>query len=65
MNQFVDQEGLSSLLLEVLMKSDVKVLELMNDHMETFISFIQKNQGQVGIKWDDVIVRFEWQIEIE
>jgi hypothetical protein len=51
-------------LLAVLSKSDQKALETINNHIESFIKFFTEVGNVKGFKWDDIVVKHEWNCEI-
>lgn len=53
------------LLFNLLKKADTKALENINSNSATFKEFIESEiVGCKGLKWDDLIVRFEWSLDI-
>ena len=35
----------------------------MSEHIDRFIEFFQSNGNTNGMKWDDLVVQFEWTID--
>ena len=35
----------------------------MSEHIDRFIEFFQSNGNTSGMKWDDLVVQFEWTID--
>ena len=52
------------LLLEVLSNSDEAFQALMRGNLETFTDFFDTHGAASGMKWDDLVVRFEWRLDI-
>lgn len=50
----------SSLLLEVLQNADDKFLTLLDSTVADFCEFFAEIGSVKGIRWDDVVVKFEW-----
>ena len=48
------------LVLEVLSHGDSQVLELINANHEAFLALVETQGKTVGIKWDDLVIKFEW-----
>ena len=53
-------EKQKQLVLNILNNSDKKVLELMASEWSKFLRFIETDGDLTGMKWDDIILRFEW-----
>ena len=53
------------LLLEVLSNSDDAFEALMRSNLEKFLDFFDTNGTVSGMKWDDLVVRFEWVLELD
>lgn len=52
-------------MLEVLSNSDDAFEALMRSNLEKFLDFFDTNGTVSGMKWDDLVVRFEWVLELD
>ena len=50
---------------DIFNKSDEKFISAINSDFDRFCKVLAKNMGQPGIKWDDVLLRFEGNYELE
>jgi hypothetical protein len=59
--------GFNELLLvtEVLEKGDAKLKDLMNTDVKRFTQVVYDGMSVKGIKWDDIVLRFEWTYEVD
>ena len=64
LKDFELKEDYVEVLLAVLSKSDQKALETINNHIESFIKFFTEVGNVKGFKWDDIVVKHEWNCEI-
>ena len=53
------------LILEVLSNGDDKVLKLINAKKHAFLALVETFGETAGIKWDDLIIKFEWTFNVE
>ena len=53
------------LVLEILSNGDDKVLKLIQDNHEAFVALVETQGGTAGMKWDDLIIKFEWTFHVE
>ena len=53
------------LVLEVLSNGDDKVLKLINAKKHAFLALVETFGETAGIKWDDLIIKFEWTFDAE
>ena len=49
----------------MLNKSDKGLLILLNENMERFIKVVNESSEIKGLKWDDLLLRFEWSFELD
>ena len=47
----------------MLKKADPKLKESMNKDIERFIRVTKKEASVKGVKWEDIVIRFEWTYE--
>lgn len=52
-------------MIQLLSKADQKALDSINEHIERFVTFFDEVGGKAGTKWDDLVVKHEWNIEID
>ena len=38
-------------------------MQLINEHIDSFINTLQEHSKKRGIRWDDIILIFEWNFE--
>ena len=53
------------LILDILTYGDDTILELVNKNHEAFLALIDTYGGGSGVKWDDLIIKFEWTFELQ
>ena len=53
------------LILEVLSNGDDKVLKLIDAKKQAFLALVETFGETAGIKWDDLIIKFEWTFDVE
>eukprot|EP00347_Sterkiella_histriomuscorum_P018560 403345051 len=53
------------LILEILEKGDERLRNLINEYIHRFINLIKEVSQLKGIKWDDIVLRFEWTFEAD
>lgn len=54
------------LIFNLFEKADLKALEQINSCPEEFKDFVDsESKANKGIKWDDIIVNFEWKVTIK
>jgi hypothetical protein len=53
------------LALEVLQKADDKLLREINSNVDRFIGTVSTRASEKGIKWDDILLAFEWSFEAD
>jgi hypothetical protein len=53
------------LILEILSNGDEKILNLINENHEAFLALVETQGEAAGIKWDDLVIRFEWTFQIK
>ena len=51
--------------MEILEKGDMRLRSLINDDVERFCSVVKDSSSIKGIKWDDIVLRFEWTYEAD
>ena len=52
------------LLLQVLLKADKIALDQICDETEAFVTQLKSESQIAGMKWDDLILNFEWECEV-
>ena len=53
------------LVLEILSNGDDIVLKRIAERDEIFFALVETQGEQAGMKWDDLIIRFEWTFDVE
>ena len=53
------------LILEILTNGDDKILKLINLQQVAFLALIDTYGGAPGMKWDDLVIKFEWTFMIK
>ena len=53
------------LVLEILTNGDDIVLKLIVERHEAFFALVETQGEHAGMKWDDLIIRFEWTFQVE
>jgi hypothetical protein len=53
------------MITEILNKSDSKALTGFNSDIERFTKMVSECMPIKGIRWDDIILRFEWSYEVD
>jgi hypothetical protein len=48
---------------EIINKADDKLMDQIGSNLETFLSVVKTNSGVKGMKWDDLVIRFDWVFE--
>lgn len=60
-NEFRTEEVV--LIKEILDHKEIKLMQLINEHIDSFINTLQEHSKKRGIRWDDIILIFEWNFE--
>lgn len=50
---------------EILQKADEKLKLTINSNVDRFVQIVLENSKIRGMKWDDIILRFEWSFEAD
>jgi hypothetical protein len=53
------------LVLEIISNGDEIVLKLIAERNEAFFALVETQGEHAGMKWDDLIIRFEWTFHVE
>jgi len=53
------------LILEILEKGDNKLRTLLNNNIERFCNVVKSLSEKKGIKWDDIVLQFEFTFETD
>ena len=51
--------------MEILEKGDERLRNLINEYIHRFINLIKEVSQLKGIKWDDIVLKFEWTFEAD
>jgi hypothetical protein len=62
LNEPLEIEG-KRILIEIMDKADNKLKQLMDQNIERFITVFNTHFKEKGIKWDDLVIKFEWTFE--
>lgn len=54
-----------TLMLQILLKSDNCALDLIDKHPDLFMNQLAEESKVAGMKWDDLVLNFEWTCEIQ
>ena len=46
---------------ELLIQADSKLKERINENLETFIQVVKSSAAVKGVRWDDIVTKFEYQ----
>ena len=52
------------LIEEILQKADINLKQKIDTSIEEFIECIKNNSKRKGIRWDDIVLKFEWKFEM-
>jgi len=65
-DQIVDSSDTKRRLIqEILTYGDDKVINYIDENSQTFLDLVEEFGEEIGAKWDDLIIKFEWQFELE
>jgi hypothetical protein len=59
-----DDFAVKDIIYTTLVKADIKALKLITANIEVFIEQMKQVAERKGVKWDDVCVRHEWNVEM-
>lgn len=60
-----DDLQLKELLCNIFEKADAKASKAIQENVSIFITLLQECLGKSGIKWDDLCIKHEWNVEMK